>query len=198
MASKIQKHTAQRQKAQVLALVLVGAGLLVLGVLLTLFMPRSLEAANGEAESQPGQVVPAEVNYPAPELSLYDLNGQPVALSDYQDQVVLVNNWATWCPPCRAEMPTLQAYFDEHQGQGFTIVAIESGETKTEVAEFVRVNKLSFPVWLDMRQEALQAFRNFGLPSSYVIDREGQIRLAWTGAISREMLEQYVTPLLEE
>lgn len=198
MAGNVRQKTVQRQSAQVLALVLVGAGLLLLGLILAFLLPRAATNEAADTGNRPGMVVPAEVNYPAPELSLHDLDGNEVALSDYQGQVVLVNNWATWCPPCRAEMPTLQKYYDTHQDAGFTIIAIESGEPKTEVAEFVRVNKLTFPVWLDLRQEALEAFRNFGLPSSYVIDREGQIRLAWTGAITAEMLEKFVTPLLEE
>jgi len=150
------------------------------------------------AAARATSAVPVAVNFAAPELRLTDLQGRPVSLSDYRGRVVLVNNWATWCPPCKAEMPTLQEYFEEHRHQNFTIVAIEAGEPAAEVAAFVQQYGLTFPVWLDPAQEATSAFRNPGLPSSYVIDADGMVRLAWTGAISREMLEKFVTPLLEE
>ena len=138
------------------------------------------------------------VNYPAPELSLTDLQGKAVSLADFRGRVVLVNNWATWCPPCKAEMPTLQAYYEDHQEQGFDTVAIEAGEPAEEVAAFAREFRLSFPVWPDPDFVSQTSFKNDALPSSYVIDRQGQVRLAWVGPINRELLEQYVTPLLEE
>lgn len=89
--------------------------------------------------SSPSEFVtpPAQVNYIAPVVQLQDFDGNPVSLTDYRGQVVLVNNWATWCPPCKEEMPTLQAYFNAHQQDGFTIMAVESGNSPQEVARFV-------------------------------------------------------------
>jgi thiol-disulfide isomerase/thioredoxin len=110
----------------------------------------------------------------------------------------LVNNWATWCPPCKAEMPTLETYFKKHNDQGFTIVAIEAGSPPEDVSRFASDYGLTFPVWPDPDERAMDAFRTDTLPSSYVVDRSGTVRLAWMGAISDEMLEKYVTPLLEE
>jgi len=95
-------------------------------------------------------------------------------------------------------MPTLQAYFDAHRGQNFTLVGIEAGEPVEQVADFVQQNRLTFPIWPDLDQKALDAFHNDNLPSSYVVDKTGQVRFTWVGAASREMLEKYVTPLLEE
>jgi peroxiredoxin len=95
-------------------------------------------------------------------------------------------------------MPVLKAYFEDHRRQQFTVIGIEAGEPFSEVADFVRDYALTFPVWPDPAQKALDAFHNDALPSTYVIDKTGKVRLAWTGAISREMLEKYVTPLLEE
>jgi thiol-disulfide isomerase/thioredoxin len=138
------------------------------------------------------------VNYPAPELALENVNGKLESLADYGDQVVLVNNWATWCPPCKAEMPTLVDYYNEHNDEGLMIIAVEAGEPKDEVMVFVKKFEMPFAVWLDPKGLATSAFKNGSLPSSYVIDRSGTVRLAWTGEISREMLEKYVTPLLSE
>jgi len=126
------------------------------------------------------------------------LHGQSASLEDYRGQVILVNLWATWCPPCRAEMPVLQAYYESHQKQGFVLIAVNAGDSAADVKTFVDQTGLTFPVWLDPNNAALRAFRTTGLPSSFVINRDGQIRLAWSGAIERKTLEKYVTPLLNQ
>jgi len=143
-------------------------------------------------------VVPMMVNYAAPDLSLKNINGEAESLADYRDNVVLVNNWATWCPPCKAEMPTLVAYHNEHTTDGFSVIAVEAGEPLDVVTLFVNNFEMNFPVWLDPDGKALNAFRNGTLPNSYVIDRTGTVRYAWTGEISMAMLEKYVTPLIVE
>lgn len=196
MTTGVQRRRRRNSGMQILALSLIGAGLVVLGVLGVLLLPGA-EAPSGEEDEYSAVPVPVK-NYPAPELELKDLEGNAAALSDFAGQVVLVNNWATWCPPCKAEMPALQAYYEAHRSQGFTILAIEAGDTPQAVAQFKQEYGLTFPVWPDPEQKALVVFRNFSLPNSYVIDRQGQIRLAWTGAISLKMLEKYVTPLVEE
>jgi thiol-disulfide isomerase/thioredoxin len=181
---------------QVLPLILIGAGLIALGIASFLLLPKLGQSSQAKEETV--YAIPGVVDFPAPQLELRNLENQPVALSNYAGKVVLVNNWATWCPPCKAEMPTLEAYFRDYQSQDFVIVAIEAGEPVEEVAAFAREYRLSFPVWPDLDYIAQTSFKNDALPSSYVIDRQGQVRLAWIGPINRELLEQYVTPLLEE
>ena len=133
-----------------------------------------------------------------PSLSFEDLNGKQVSLNDLRGQVVLVNNFATWCAPCREEMPELQAFYDQHKERGFTVVAIESGEPADEVARFVKEFGITFPVLLDPQGKALDAFNIFALPNSILIDRDGKIRQAWVGAIDRSILETGVLPLIED
>jgi cytochrome c biogenesis protein CcmG/thiol:disulfide interchange protein DsbE len=190
------------KKSSILAMVLVGAGFVMLGLMagwLLLAPDRVSDAARIIAGSdENNSAIPAEVSFPAPKLSLTGLDGSRHTLDDYKGQVVLVNNWATWCPPCKAEMPTLEEYFEDHKEQGFILIAIEAGESEDEVNEFADKNNLTFQVWLDPRSLALDIFQNWSLPSSYIIDREGIVRLAWTGAISRAMLDRYITPMLEE
>lgn len=185
---------AERQNARIR--MLAGAGLMLLGVALFLFLrgQPADSATAGEARS----VIPAEVSYPAPALSLKNLQGEAESLADYRRSVVLVNNWATWCPPCKAEMPTLESYYEQHASQGFVIVAIEAGDSRENVQPFVDSYGMQFRVWLDPEGAALRAFQNPNLPNSFVLDRSGTVRYAWTGEISRAMLEKYVTPLLSE
>jgi peroxiredoxin len=139
------------------------------------------------------------VNYAAPELTLSDVQSVSHSLTAYRGQVVLVNLWATWCSPCKEEMPTLQAYYNQHEDQGFTVIAINDGDPTADVLQFVKDYKLTFPVWLDPTYTATeQAFKTLNLPSSYIVDRNGTIRLMWVGGISHRMLDQHVTPIITE
>ncbi len=143
-------------------------------------------------------VIPQEVEFSAPELSLANLEGETVSLADHRDKIVLVNTWATWCPGCEAEMPELQAYAQTHASDGFMVIGINAEENAEQVAPFLEKMALTFPIWLDAHKQVYRAFNSNHLPSSFVIDRSGTVRLAWYGPISFEVMEIYVTPLLRE
>ncbi len=177
---------------QLIPLLLIGVGLIIIGAVLPSFLTR------GSTGTPEISVIPSSVNFAAPDLALSDLTGIKVSLSDYRQQILLVNNWATWCPPCKLEMPILQKYFEDHAQQGFVLIGIEAGDTQEDVMSFAQEYKLTFPILLDPDEKSLSAFRNDSLPSSYVINHEGNVVLAWTGPISLAMLEKYVTPLLEK
>jgi len=143
--------------------------------------------------------VPASVNYPAPMLTLTGLDGRTNSLSEFHGKVTLVNLWATWCPPCKEEMPALEAYYKRYRDEGFTVIAINDGDPTRDVIQFVKDYGLSFPVWLDPTYIATeQAFKTLNLPSSFVIDRSGTVRLQWVGRIDQRALEKYVTPIIKE
>ena len=178
--------------------VAIGIALILVGLALFLFWSglRSLSPSNAASDGNSAE--PMAVNFPAPQLELTSVNGKLESLADFRQDVLLVNNWATWCPPCKAEMPTLESYYEVHAAQGFMIVAIEAGDGPDPVLQFAQSRGLQFQVWLDPRNAALAVFRNANLPNSYVIDRGGMVRYAWTGAISRDRLEKFVTPLLAQ
>lgn len=143
--------------------------------------------------------VPAKVNYASPELTLTDTSNTPTSLADYRGQVVLVNLWATWCPPCKEEMPALESFYRKYKDQGFVIIAINDGDPKADVIQFVKDYGLTFPVWLDPTYTATeQAFKTLNLPSSFVIDRQGTIVLSWVGGINSKSLEKHVAPIIQE
>ncbi|NJC95689.1 MAG: TlpA family protein disulfide reductase [Anaerolineales bacterium] len=188
------KKKYRRKQKKTFPIIPVAVGLFLIGfAVLAMVSPKT----EGNAASL-NSVVPVEVNYAAPELSLQNIEGETESLADHLGSVVLVNNWATWCPPCKAEMPTLVAYHNEHSADGFSVIAVEAGEPADVVSQFVQSYGMKFPVWLDPNGAALRAFGNGTLPNSYVIDRTGTVRYAWTGEISKAMLEKYVTPLIEE
>lgn len=186
-----------RFRARPLSIALVGLGLILAGGAMWILLA---EARAGYAATAPDfTAIPVEVSFEAPSLTLRDLNGQERSLQDYAGQVVLVNLWATWCPPCAAEMPEFQRYYEKHREVQFTIIAINDGEPASEVVRFSTQYGLSFPIWLDPTYEATErAFRSANLPTSYVIDRQGMVRLMWIGAINESNLRKFVTPIIEE
>ncbi|MBK9207749.1 MAG: TlpA family protein disulfide reductase [Anaerolineales bacterium] len=121
-----------------------------------------------------------------------------MSLNDYRGSVVLVNLWATWCPPCREEMPALQKFYEKYKADGFVLIAIDQEETREVVAPFVKEFGLTFPIWLDADYLAQREFNTMNLPSSYVIDRTGKVRLMWIGGISKNNLEKYVPDIIME
>ncbi|CAG0966008.1 Thiol-disulfide oxidoreductase ResA [Anaerolineales bacterium] len=202
--TKKNRRRNKKNYRRLLSFIGVGIGLAALTLALVLAFGKkdtaeSLTASTEVSDSSSSySVTPGEVNYPAPELALQNVNGNKEALTDYDDKVVLVNNWATWCPPCKAEIPTLEEYYKVHSVDGFVIIGIEAGEPQAEVLDFIESAGITYPIWLDPRNSALRAFGNGNLPNSFVIDRKGIVRLAWVGEINREMLEEYVTPIIAE
>jgi thiol-disulfide isomerase/thioredoxin len=131
------------------------------------------------------RVLPVEVGARAPDFAATDLQGRPVALSELRGEVVLLNVWATWCPPCLEEMPSMQRLHERLGGEGLRIVAVSidaapgradaGGRPGGDVAEFVRRLGLGFTVWQDPAGEIQRTYRTTGIPESFVIDRDGVI-----------------------
>jgi peroxiredoxin len=183
-----------QKRSKFLLVILSGVSLILLVVVLLRRTAQNIEKEMGFVFSFP----PIELNQPAPELTLSDLDGNQISLNDFSGEVILVNNWATWCPPCRQEMPEFQAFFEEYQDHGFQVVAIEAGQPENEVKAFADQLGLSFVILLDPDNKSLTSFQQSSLPNSFVIDKEGDLRYAWVGAINKDTLEQYIIPLLEE
>ena len=198
MAKYTQNRRRKSAQKSPLPLIFIGIGLITIAIAFVIFIPKTDDTSSASAPGEIPASIPGEMNYAAPSLSLMDMQDQSVSLADYKGQWVLVNNWATWCPPCRAEMPELNAYYEAHKDDGFVLIGISSGDTKTQIEDFIQEYGLSFPMWQDPTSASLRAFRMDYLPSSFVIDPSGTIRLAWTGAVSLSTLETYVTPLISD
>ena len=176
---------------------ILASGLILLGIASLIYITQN-RTAKSEEVSQPDLdcVQPARVEFPAPPISLTDLSLSEVHLDDYRGDIVLLNTWATWCPPCIAEMPALLNYFESYHDKGFTLIGVNIGETRAQVLEFGLENQLTFPLWLDPTESSLRALNTIALPYSIVIDRTGMVRYAWSGATCLDALETTITPLL--
>lgn len=139
-----------------------------------------------------------EEGHLAPDFALITLEGKTVRLSEFRGQkVVLINFWATWCPPCRLEMPTMQQIYSEYKVKGFEILAVNiEPDAKQAIGDFVKELRLTFPILLDPDMKVTRKFRVIGLPVSVLIDRQGIIRAKmmgyhdWTNRASRTRIER--------
>lgn len=112
----------------------------------------------------------------APDFTLTDMQGQQVSLSQFRGKVVILNFWATWCPPCREEMPSMEKLYQRHQDQGLVMLAVNIEENgQSVVSQFLQKTPYSFPILLDSKNAAQHAYGVFRFPESFIIDRNGVI-----------------------
>jgi peroxiredoxin len=133
-----------------------------------------------------------EVGALAPEFSLQGLDGEAVRLSQFRGRVVLLNFWATWCGPCRLEMPAIQ---DRYNDGGFEVLAINFDETAAQIVPFVAELGLTFPVLLDPGGRVQELYRIRGYPTSFLVDANGIIRFFHIGEMTPEILDHYLAQL---
>lgn len=126
-----------------------------------------------------------EPGHQAPNFSAVDLQGRDVSLADYQGDVVLLNIWATWCLPCRREMPALERLHREQEGDGLRVVgvSIDAADNRPEIDRFLATHQVTFQVLHDPDQRALRAFETTGVPETFLIARDGRVLRRWTGLI---------------
>ena len=143
------------------------------------------------------EVKAEEVSNVSSSLLLPTLNGQTLDLADYHGQVVLVNFWATWCAPCRIEMPELDMYLQAHAADNFALLAVNAGEPAARAAEYLAEFDYTFTIILDEDGRIDDYFGGVrGMPTSYVLNGEGEVIFQHIGALTQEILDKKVTPLL--
>ncbi len=118
--------------------------------------------------------------------------GENIHLSDYRGDVVMLNFWATWCPPCRAEMPTIQAAYAQRQAEGFSVLAVNNGEPLSLVQPFVMQLGLAFPVVMDTDARLQRTFAIQSYPTSIFIDATGEVYATHSGMVTAEQLSAYI------
>ncbi len=155
------------------------------------------------AEKNPtGQQPVPEVGRAGPDFRLETPDGGTVRLSDLQGGPVLINFWASWCAPCRAEMPELVAAYDRYQAEGLVVVAVNLQETDGQVERFAEEFGMTFPVVIDRNGEVADVWRLGGpiegIPTSYFLDEKGVVQQLTYGPMTAEMLEERLATILPE
>ncbi len=138
-----------------------------------------------------------EVGEPVPTAAMPELEGDGSrSLADYRGRWVLVNFWASWCPPCRAEAPALEKFQRQHGGPKFVVLGIDTRDLSEDGRDFVRKYGLSYPQLRDGDGDVSDDFGTTGLPESFLVDPAGRLRLHAPGAVDDEYLSEQVAPLL--
>lgn len=187
----------------------LGLALLVVvtvGVAIWYFELRGTDAGGGgrddgygiialpEGANPTGEDPAAQEGRAAPGFRLANLGGQPVDLVEFRGNYVLLNFWARWCPPCRAEIPDLQRFYEEAQADGWVVVGVNQQDLPGDAAEFLEPFGVTYPQVLDRDGEVSVGYRvGRGLPVTFVLDPEGVIQRVVVGALSSEQLAELKT-----
>jgi peroxiredoxin len=143
-------------------------------------------------ENVPGVDLSQELEgNPAPDFELTTLGGETIRLSDYKGKKVILNFWATWCPPCKAEMPHMQSFYEKNKDSGIEIVAVNltsADKGKTEIENFIIEYGLTFKVPLDTKGSIGTQYQAFSIPTSYIIDTKGIITKKIVGPMDEDMM----------
>ena len=136
----------------------------------------------------PENAGPPRIGEPARPYAATTLEGDTISLESLRGQVVLLNLWATWCAPCRAETPYLQSVYDEHKENGFQIVGIsmDTGDAADAIAMFVEEYEVDYTILHDPRMSGMELYNVLGLPATFLIDREGVLRWMRYGPIPED------------
>lgn len=172
---------------QVAPLLLILAGVIMIGAVIFISLSQSSTQAVG----------PVRIGQALGDFSLQDINGKTVRLGDYKGKAVLINAWATWCPPCKAEMPLLNAYYQAHVDEGFVLLAINAGDTLQQAASFANQTGLAFPVLLDPASQLLKKMGISSFPTSILIGRDGKVKAIQVGIFTESELHAKMSPLLD-
>ena len=157
----------ETQPRKIIQLVLTILFVVIASVVLIVFLQEDRDSTLKTAR-------PVQPGLEAPDFTFPDLDGREVSLSDHRGKVVLVNIWATWCPPCRQEMPSMQRLYEKFKGENFEILAIGiDSEGREAVAPFMSKMNLTFPALLDPGETIRSLYGITGVPESFIIDKQG-------------------------
>jgi peroxiredoxin len=147
-----------------------------------------------------GAVVAAPVSQLAPDFTLKSTSGENIKLSELRGNVVMINFWASWCGPCRQEMPLLQQLYERYQDLGFTLLGINVDEDSVVADKILKEISVSFPVLYDSRNKVSKRYQVKAMPSTFVIDRDGKVRYLHQGYKSgyEASYQQQIRTLLSE
>lgn len=149
-------------------------------------------ARNIDGNGGPGGLAGA----PAVSYDVKRTDGTPDSLARYRGSVVVMNLWATWCPPCKEEMPALEKLYRANKKRGLVVIGIDQGEGAAQAAAFAREHGITFPILVDDQQQYASSYRSVGLPTTVIVDRSGHVVRGIDGAQTLAQFEAAVAPVL--
>jgi cytochrome c biogenesis protein CcmG/thiol:disulfide interchange protein DsbE len=176
---------AKRWRVLMLTVALLGTG--------WIWITRAPATPTQDATASP------RAGFRAPDFSLQTLDGQTVTLSSLRGQAVMINLWASWCPPCRQEMPEILRVYEAHKDEGFTVLAVNTTfqDSEADARAFVQKFGLTFPVLLDTSGAVSQRYQLRALPTTFFVDRRGAIQEVLVGGpMSKALIESKVAKII--
>ncbi|MBI3600698.1 MAG: TlpA family protein disulfide reductase [Nitrospinae bacterium] len=137
-----------------------------------------------------------QTSKPASDFALKDITGKEVKLGSLKGKAVMVNFWATWCYPCREEIPDLQKSYEENKDKGFIILGVNIKENESKVSKFAEDYKITYPVLLDIDGSVSNKYQVFGVPMSFFIDKNGIIKDSFVGMMTKEDIAKRLEAIL--
>ncbi len=217
MSKKAKRSKYKRQKtnsnsSRWIAIGVLAAGLILAAVAVFLFVSNGSNSGDVAADTGeiPDNLAVATLagvknsgaqpvqGQPAPNFAFRYPDGSSYSLADFKGQPVIVNFWATWCPPCRREMPGLVKAYETYKDDGLMIIEVDVAEPPEAVAKFVDEYGMTMPVVLDQRQEVTRLYRTDSFPTSFFIDENGVIQARWVGYLPEEELAANLAKIMPE
>jgi len=202
------KRTPRNNKSRQIAIGVLVAGLVLAAAAIFLLMSKDSDGAAADTGNLPaglavatlsgvkssgGQPLPGQ---PAPNFGFKDADGNMHSLTDFRGQPVIVNFWATWCPPCRREMPGLVKAYEANKDQGLMIIEVDVAEPPEAVAPFVAEHQMTMPVVMDRRQEVTRLYRTDSFPTSFFVDKDGVVQARWVGYLPEDKLAENLKTIM--
>lgn len=184
-------------KKSVIGIILLAA-LIIYGVYDSMDKSSGERAANGENREAGAVETGIKKGQLAPDFELADLNGNVVRLSDFRGSIVIVNFWATWCPPCKVEMPHMEKFYQDYKDRDVVVLAVNLATIEkrdSDVYTFAEEYGLELPILLDAEGRLKEQYRITAYPTTYFIDQEGVIRQKYPGAIDYEVMKKTLQQL---
>ncbi|REK76898.1 redoxin domain-containing protein [Paenibacillus paeoniae] len=151
------------------------------------------DAQKEQMAAEPDFIVGLNSGNAAPDFTLSTPEGKDIKLSDLQGKKVILNMWASWCPPCIDEMPYLQAYYDDHQAEGVEVIAVnltQAENNEDDVMRFIKDFELSFPVVLDRESRVANMYQVRTIPTTFILDSDGKVEQKIIGPLTYEMIDE--------
>jgi peroxiredoxin len=188
----------ERKNSTILVTRLIAGILFIAGIMILYFFgfpDMDVNEPPPEPNSTETLQIAPEIDSLAPDFTLLSTVGEEIQLSNLKGQVVLINFWATWCGPCRIEMPAIQDRFERYQDDGLVVLAIDFDEPQEDVAFFGEELGLTFELLLDPGGNIQSLYRILGYPTSYFVDSEGIIKVKHIGIMTERQLDDYLAQI---
>lgn len=169
--------------------------ILIVALVLVVALTLGYTWVNGDGSADLSNESLSEETVSAPDFTLQDLNGNTVSLSDFKGKYVFLNFWATWCGPCRQEIPAMEEIYNKYQDD-LVIVAVNVGEDYDTVSEFAKDYGLTFEILLDEKQAVASLYQVSGIPTSYFLDQEGNFVSGHVGTMTFESMEEEILSMM--